>query len=295
MFPGDELKYSVGELDDWVGAVEESGFDHVLFGDHVLGVSPAHASPGWDTRWPGSAAGTPAYTNRDVFREPMVTFGYLAGRCTLELVTAVLVLPQRQTALFAKQAAEVDLLTGGRLRLGVGIGWSPLEYGALGSDFDRRAAVIEEQVVLLRRYWTEETVSFDGAHLHAHAVGIQELPVQRPIPIWFGGSTVRAFERAGRLGDGFILAGNVRPGGELAASVSVATAAAEKAGRDQKPFGVEGRIFPVHLSAREVSEAVASWRRAKVTHLCVDTRYGGLISMSQHIEAVRRAGGLRDG
>jgi probable F420-dependent oxidoreductase len=143
------------------------------------------------------------YDVRTTFREPFVLFGYLAALTSLELVTGVIILPQRQTALVAKQAAEVDLLTGGRFRLGVGIGWNQVEYQALGKDFGNRGRRSEEQIALLRLLFTEQSVTFEGADEQVVGAGISPLPVQRPIPIWIGGSSPRAYQRIGRLADGW--------------------------------------------------------------------------------------------
>src|SRR5205823_7188171 len=186
--------------------------------DHVLGADPT-GRPNWQ-----------GYTYKDMFHEPFVLFGYLAALTQLELVTAVLILPQRQAVLVAKQAAEVDVLTGGRLRLGVGIGWNDIEYQALGVDFASRAALYEEQVELMRRLWTEDSVTFEGSFHHVDRAGILPRPVQQPIPVWMGGGTRRrVLERIGRLSDGWIC--NTPPGHGLEEALPVVRAAAADAGR----------------------------------------------------------------
>src|SRR6185437_9886180 len=175
-------------------AVEDLGFDYLLAYDHVLGAVHDDRTP----PLPGP------YTERDPFHDPLVMFGYLAGITErIGLATGVLILPQRQTALVARQAADVDLLSGGRLRLGVGIGWNHVEYDALGQDFRTRGAREEEQVQLLRKLWSEPLVSFDGRFDHIDRACINPRP-RRPIPIWFGGFVEAAYRRAARLGDGFI-------------------------------------------------------------------------------------------
>src|SRR3984893_14079600 len=138
-----------------------------------------------------------------MFHEPFVLFGYLAALTRLELVSAVIILPQRQTALVAKQAAEVDVLTGGKLRLGVGIGWNTVEYEALGADFRTRARRFEEQIQLMRRLWTEPVITFEGQYHHVTAAGLNPLPVQRPIPLWIGASAEPALKCAAQIADGF--------------------------------------------------------------------------------------------
>src|SRR5690606_34184587 len=143
------------------------------------------------------------YTFKDPFQEPFVLFGYLAGLTQrLELVTGILILPQRETALVAKQAAQVDVLSGGRLRLGVGIGWNEIEYEAMNFSFRNRGKRIEEQIEVLRRLWTEPLVKFDSQWHHINDAGINPMPVQRPIPIWFGGGADVVLQRMARIGDG---------------------------------------------------------------------------------------------
>src|SRR5205823_4682719 len=168
-------------------------------------------------------------------------FGYLAAVVPrLELVAGVLVLPQRQTALAAKQAAEVDLLTGGRLRLGVGLGWNFVEFEALGEDFHNRGRRAEEQIEVLRRLWTEPVVDFDGQYHRIPAAGINPLPVQRPIPIWIGGSAEQAIRRAARIADGFF---PQRPlDGDWPATMERFRRWVEEAGRDPEKIGIEWRI-----------------------------------------------------
>src|SRR5205085_5010163 len=169
------------------------GYNHILIYDHVLGADTANR-PNWSG----------AYSSKDQFHEPLVLFGYFAALTQrVELVTDVLILPQRQTALVAKQAAEVDVLSGGRLRLGVGIGWNPVEYEALGQDFHNRGQRIEEQVALLRRLFHDPVVTFAGRWHQVQAAGINPLPVRRSIPIWIGGSADAVLQRVARIGDGW--------------------------------------------------------------------------------------------
>src|SRR5882762_6608220 len=192
IFPQTEIGGDVGAVRAYGQAVEALGYTHVVAYDHVVGADPTvHA--GW---------GGP-YDVFTTFHEPFVMFGYLAAITSLELVTGILILPQRQTALVAKQAAEVDLLTNGRLRLGVGIGWNAVEHEALGKDFTNRGVRMDEQITLLRRLWTEASVTHEGVHERVTGAGLAPLPVQRPIPIWIGASSKRAYERVGRLADGW--------------------------------------------------------------------------------------------
>ncbi len=186
VFPQTEIGADVGAVRAYAQRVEELGYRHVLAYDHVLGADPA-VHRGWQG----------PYDVTTTFHEPFVLFGYLAGITSLELVTGIIILPQRQTALVAKQAAEVDLLTRGRFRLGVGLGWNAVEYEALGQDFATRGRRIEEQVDLLRRLWTEPTVTFHGRFDEVTGAGLAPLPVQRPIPVWFGGQSDPAYRRIG--------------------------------------------------------------------------------------------------
>src|SRR5262249_9055819 len=187
-----ELGGDPGALRAYGQRVEELGFTHILVYDHVVGAdTEVHQN------WQGP------YDIDTTFHEPFVMFGFLAAVTSLELVTGVIILPQRQSVLVAKQAAEVDLLTGGRFRLGIGVGWNPVEYVALGEDFTNRGKRSEEQVEVMRKLWTERSVTFDGKYHTVTGAGLAPMPNQRAIPVWFGAASDRALERAGRLGDGW--------------------------------------------------------------------------------------------
>ena len=200
VFPQTEIGADPGAVRDYVQAAEGLGYAHLIIYDHVLG-----ADPKLHEEWKGS------YTSKDMFHEPFVVFGYMAAITSrLELVTAVLVLGQRQTALVAKQAAEVDILTGGRLRVGIGIGWNHVEYEALGENFHNRGRRSEEQVALLRSLWTQEVVDFTGRWHRVPHAGLNPLPVQRPIPVWMGAGgrqsptpPVPVLRRIARIADGW--------------------------------------------------------------------------------------------
>jgi probable F420-dependent oxidoreductase len=279
VFPQTEIGPDPGAIRAYAEAVEAAGYDHVLAYDHVLGADPA-AHPEISGR---------AYTHRDQFHEPLVLFGYLAGICSLGLMTGILILPQRQTALVAKQAAEVDLLSAGRLRLGVGIGWNPVEYEALSQSFRTRGRRIEEQVALLRRLWTEPVVDrFAGEHHRVTAAGIAPLPVQRPIPVWLGAaSDERALRRAGRIGDGWIPL--ARPGPELDRAVALVRQGAEEAGRDPSLVGMEGRVDIGRGDPDGTASDAAAWRKAGASHLALNTMRAGFTSVDQHISALQSA------
>jgi probable F420-dependent oxidoreductase len=242
----------------------------------VLGADPAvHAG------WAGP------YDVHTTFHEPFVLFGFLAAITGLELVTGVIILPQRQTALVAKQAAEVDLLCRGRLRVGIGIGWNAVEYEALGKDFGDRGRRSEEQVALLRRLWAEPSVTFEGVHERVTGAGLAPLPVQRPIPIWFGGVSERALRRAGRLGDGWFPL--VPPGPKLDQAKAIVDAGAIGAGRDPSALGMEGRANWGAGGVDTVIDHVGRWRDAGATHVSVNTMNAGLGGVDGHLDALTAA------
>jgi probable F420-dependent oxidoreductase len=221
------------------------------------------------------------------FHEPFVVFGFLAAVTRLELVTGIIIAPQRQTALVAKQAAEVDILTGGRFRLGIGVGWNAVEYASLGQDFHTRGRRQEEQIGLLRRLWTERTVDHEGEFDRIKGAGIAPLPVQRPIPIWMGGASEAAFRRIGRLADGWFPM--VLPGERLDRAREHISDAARRAGRDPGSIGMEGRITAGGQAGRHADK----WREAGASHLTVDTMRGGYEGVDGHLKALERTAEAR--
>jgi probable F420-dependent oxidoreductase len=213
------------------------------------------------------------------FNEPMTTLAYLAAVTPLELVTGVLVLPQRSTAVVAKDAAQIDLLSGGKLRLGVSIGWNRAEFAALGADFATRGRRFVEQVELLRRYWSDELVFFDGEFHQAHGVALAPRPVQQPIPLWFGGASPehgspkpRLLDRIARLADGWYLDAGVEPTATTAAAVDELHRLRSRHGRSGDAFGIDARINLARVSCEDVAEVAVRWRDLGVTHLTIDTR-----------------------
>ena len=253
--------------------VEELGFTHVLAYDHVVGADP-NVHRGWSG----------PYDVRTTFHEPFVLFGHLAAVTSLELVTGIIILPQRQTVLVAKQSAEVDLLTRGRFRLGVGIGWNPVEYEALGKDFSNRGKRLEEQIPLLRRLWTEPTVTHDGAYERVTGAGLAPLPVQRPIPVWLGAVAERALRRVGRLADGWFP--QVPPGPALEEARAIVSQAAVEAGRDPDALGMEGRISWGEGDVDKLVRQAGKWRDVRATHLSVNTMGAGFGSVDDHLAAL---------
>lgn len=273
VFPQTELGGDVGAVRAYGERVEELGFTHILAYDHVVG-----ADPDVHTGWRGP------YDVHTTFHEPLVMFGYLAAVTnTLELVTGVIILPQRQTVLVAKQAAEVDLLSSGRLRLGIGIGWNAVEYEALGEEFGNRGKRSGEQIELLRKLWTEQTVSFDGSFHTVTGAGLAPLPVQRPIPVWIGAASDPGYRRAGRLADGWFPM--MAPGPELDAARAVVEQAATEAGRDPGALGMEGRVSFRGDTATVVDE-LAAWSAAGATHVSINTMGAGLATVDDHLAAL---------
>jgi probable F420-dependent oxidoreductase len=280
VFPQTDLPPDVGAIRAYARAATDLGFAHILAYDHVLGADPT-AHPGWSG----------PYNVDSTFHEPFVLFGFLAGITPLELVTSVIILPQRQTALVAKQAAQVDVLTGGRLRLGVGLGWNRVEYEALGQDFTRRGQRIEEQVALLRDLWTQRRVTFTGRHDRVVGAGIAPPPIQRPIPVWFGAQSPPAYRRTGRLADGWFP--QMSPGPDLDAARSAVERAAIEAGRDPATIGMHGRIRYRPGQEEAFAARLGQWRDTGADHLSVDTMRAGLTTVDDHIAALTTVAGLR--
>jgi probable F420-dependent oxidoreductase len=275
VFPQTEIGGDPNVVRAYTAAVEELGYQHVLVYDHVVG-----ADPSVHTGWSGP------YDVNTTFHEPFVLFGYLAAITSLELVTGILILPQRQTALVAKQAAEVDILSEGRLRLGIGLGWNHVEYEALGKAFRDRGRRLTEQVQLLRLLWTERTVTFEGEHETVTGAGIAPLPVQRPIPLWFGAQSQPAYLRAGALGDGWFP--QMQPGPALDEALQTVRSGAQAEGRDPATIGMHGRTkLAAGLDA--VLELVRRWKDAGATHLAIDTMGfvpGAPVGIDRHIAAL---------
>jgi probable F420-dependent oxidoreductase len=228
------------------------------------------------------------YTYETLFHEPFVLFGYVAALAPdLELVTGVIILPQRQTALVAKQAAEVDVLTGGRFRLGIGIGWNHVEYEALGQDFHTRGRRFEEQIALLRRLFQEQVITFEGRFDRITAAGINPLPVQRPIPLWIGGSAEPALRRAARLADGFFPQRPLEGGWD--GTIELMRGWVEEAGRDWSAFGLDPRLHLSEGGPDDWRRRADEWRARGATHLSLNTMDGGLDGVEAHVERLRAA------
>ena len=278
VFPQTEIGADPGGVREYFQAAEELGYGHVAIFDHVLGADVTNR-PDWSG----------AYNSKDMFHEPMVLYGYAAAITrSLELVTSVLVLGQRQTSLVAKQAAEIDILTGGRFRLGVGVGWNTVEYESLDQDFHNRGRREEEQIDVLRALWSNDVVTFHGQYHHINEAGINPLPVQRPIPIWLGGRDERLLKRVARMGDGWFPM--VPASDEGRKVVEQLRGYARDVGRDPSSIGIEARIN-INLTGNNpetwVGEA-SFWSETGASHLSFNTMRGGLQGPAQHIDAIRR-------
>lgn len=271
VFPQTEIGANPQDIRDYAQTVAGLGYSHLVIYDHILGADPANR-PGWKR-----------YTYRDQFHEPLVLFGYLAALTPLELATGVLVLPQRQTALVAKQAAEVDVLTGGKLRLGVGVGWNPVEYEALGVDFHQRGHMIEEQIEVLRLLWSKEIVTFHGQFHTLNEAGLNPLPVRRSIPIWTGGKAEVLLRRTACIADGWFPMG--RPDEQMKQAIERLHRYLQEAGRAPSSLGIQAQV---EGNPDEWLQQTKQWQALGATHICLNTMGAGFTSLRQHLDAIRR-------
>jgi len=270
VFPQTEIGADPEMVAKFATTAESLGYDHLLAYDHVLGANTA-SRPDWQG----------PYTTESMFQEPLVLFSYLAGLTkTIELVSAVIILPQRQTALVAKQAACVDVLSRGRLRLGVGTGWNDVEYEALGANFHDRGRRSEEQIDLLRRLWRDEAISFEGDHHKITDAGLNPLPPNRSIPIWLGGMAPQVIERAGRLADGWFPFVNKN----LTEQITQMRESAKRADRDPDSIGIECII-----ASDTDADRVKGLQDMGVTHVAMVTMNQKLAGPTAHIDAITSA------
>jgi probable F420-dependent oxidoreductase len=275
VFPQTEFGNDPGVVKAYAQTAEALGYTHILAYDHVLGANPER--PGG---WQGP------YTFRDPFHEVFQLFSFMAGVTErIHFVTGILILPQRQTALVAKQAASLDVLSGGRLRLGVGLGWNPVEYQALNEDFGNRGRRIEEQIEVLRRLWTEEQVTFAGQWHSIPDAGINPLPVQRPIPVWFGGHHPNVLRRVGQIGDGWLP--NHRTAEDARLAWQKIKQLALEAGRDPGTIGLEPRLRYIDGGPDVWNEEIFAWKALGASHLSLNTMGAGFETPQQHLEAVK--------
>jgi probable F420-dependent oxidoreductase len=272
-FPTRDIGSDPVKIRDWAQAAEDLGYDHIEVPDHVFG---ATARDGW----------TPTYNEKDAFHETFTTMAFLAAVTkTIKLTSGVLILPQRQTGVVAKQAAEIDILSGGRLRLGIGGGWNHVEYASLGVDWKTRGARQSEQVEVMRRLWSEDLVSFSGRFHELNEVSIVPPPVQRPIPIWFGGSSDAVVKRAARIGDGWMPI--MAPDDQAAAKLAALHQHLKAFGRDPAAFGLEGWLRVSEADPQRWAAAAEGWRKLGAEMVMLYPMYR-LPSFDQQIETLRR-------
>ena len=272
VYPQIELRGDPDAVRAIGAAVEDLGFDHLAAYDHVLGAVHADREP--PLQGP--------YDEDDPFHDPFVLFAYLAGRTErLRFTTAVIILPQRQTALVARQAADVAILSGDRLRLGVGVGWNWVEYDALGQDFSTRGRRADEQIALLRRLWSEPVVDFHGRFDAVERAGLVPRPA-RPIPVWVGGFGEAAFQRCARLGDGFLFGGSTD---RVYDGLARLRELVGTAGRANDEVGAESMVF-TRKGPADAAAKLERWAEAGGTHGSIVTMGLGLDSADAHIDYV---------
>ncbi|HJO69561.1 MAG TPA: LLM class F420-dependent oxidoreductase [Rhodospirillales bacterium] len=303
IFPQTEIGPDPGAARAFAQAAEDLGYDYLLAFDHVLGANPA-GRQGW----------TGPYDHTHMFHEPFVLYGYLAGLTkTIEFTTGIIILPQRQTVLVAKQASAVDVLSGGRFRLGVGVGWNEPEFEALGENFHNRGRRSEEQIEVLRKLFAEELVTFEGKWHRITDAGLNPMPVQRPIPIWMGGGSAESvrtstdadkatrrggnepvMRRIARLGDGWFPQFTATEEGRD--QIEQMRGYIREAGRDPEAFGIDGRISLAERTGEdEWAEDFRRWREYGATHVGLGTMNVGLTGPDAHIDAIRRLKAAVDG
>ena len=273
--PVRELEDDLGAIKDFAQTAEALGYTHLRVPDQVL------------------------RQGNKYLHEPMMLLAWIAAATeAIELVPSVIVLPSRQTVLFAKQAAELDRLSGGRVRLGIGVGGSADEYEAMGQDFTTRGRRCDEQLEALKRLWTEEAVDFQGRWERISGAGLNPLPVQRPIPVWIGGRGTpgpAVTRRIGAHADGWFVLCSPEDFPTVKGGIDDA---AQEAGRNPTAIGTEAGVAVVGPRQAEWRDRVAGWRQMGLTHLCLRTLGGGL-DAAQHIETLKAAanevpGGLSD-
>ena len=276
IFPQTEIGNDTGAIREYAQATESLGFDFLLAFDHVLG---ANAETHTDLTGP--------YRHYDAFHEPFVLFGYLAAvTSNVELATGIIILPQRQTALVAKQAAAVDVLSEGRLRLGIGVGWNHVEYEALSENWGNRGARSEEQIDVMRQLWTNELITYEGRWHKITDAGILPLPVQRPIPVWLGGAADRTIRRIVSIGDGWILTG--RPDDRAKGLIDRLNSYADEAGRDISSIGLEGWVSASIGGPDDWAKEAEDWKALGATHVSLNTMRADLADPTAHIDAIRQ-------
>ena len=290
VFPQTDIGPDAGAMKEYAQAVERMGFTHIMAYDHVIGANTA-SRPDWKG----------PYKLESQFMEPLTLFPYLAAVTEkIGFVSGIIILPQRQAVLVAKQAACIDVLCGGRLRLGIGTGWNEVEYEALGAKFSERGRVYEDQIDVLRKLWSNAAVTVKTPHHSITDAGLNPLPVQRPIPIWMGGGTSRirpgadvpegVLRRIARLADGWIPMW--LPNDKGLAWLEKFRGYCREYGRDPAKIGLEGRLDVYLADAANWGKTAAAWRAAGATHMTINTMNDGLFGVEQHLrrlEEVQKA------
>jgi probable F420-dependent oxidoreductase len=276
IYPQTEYGHDPIAIRDYAQAAEALGYTHITTYEHVLGANPDRPG-GW--RGP--------YTHQSTFIEPFVLFSYMAGFTTrIQFTIGVLVLPMRQTALVAKQAATLDVLCNGRFRLGVGVGWNEVEHIAMNQDFHTRGRRVEEQVEVLRLLWTQPRVTYQGRWHDIRDAGLKPLPVQRPIPIWFGGHVDATLRRIARMGDGWLP--NFRSADAAQPALDKLDRYLQEAGRARAEIGLEARLPYGDGDVDVWAGTIEGWRMAGATHISLNTMGSGLDTPEKHMEAIRK-------
>ena len=278
VFPHSEIGDDMSMVKDFFQTAEGLGYDHVLCIDHVLCNRESKGAP-----W------AHYYTVDRSFHEPLTLFSYAAALTTkITFASAVLVLPQRQATLVAKQAAEVDQLSGGRLRLGCGIGWSPEEYQSLGMHYGTRARRFEEQIEVMRRLWTEEAITFKGDFHDINDMGINPKPVQQPIPIWIGAFEENAVRRAVRLGDGYSLNPRSEPNDETRRLLERISQWQAEFGRDSETYGLNATIHHWNRGDAAWESDLKNWQELGMTHASFRTIDSDLPDPKSHLTELEK-------
>lgn len=277
VYPQIEFGSDPAAIRDYAQLAEELGFSHIEAYDHVLGANPDRLG-GWQG----------PYTFRNIFMEPLTLFSYMAAFTErIQFATGIVILPQRQTVLFAKQAATLDVLSKGRLRVGAGLGWNEVEYIALNEDFHTRGRRLEEQVAVLRLLWTEPLVNFSGRWHTIPDAGLNPLPVQRPIPLWFGGTAEPALRRAARLADGWMIS-TTRKIADLQPAFDLIHHTLDETGRSRNDFGLEARLAYGEGDLGAWHSLIDEWKAVGATHLSFNTMGHGFDTPLKHLAAVQK-------
>lgn len=278
VFPHSEIGDDMSMIRDFFQTAEGLGYDHVLCIDHIL-----------CNRESKGAEWAHYYTVDRSFHEPLTLFAYASAVTTkITFASAVMVLPQRQAPLVAKQAAEVDQLSGGRLRLGCGIGWSPEEYGGLGMNYKTRARRFEEQIEVMRRLWTEEAITFKGDFHEIDDMGINPKPVQQPIPIWIGAFQENAIRRAVRLGDGYSLNPRAEPNDETRRTLERVSQWQAEFDRDPSTYGLNATLHHWERSEAAWESDLQAWEDLGVSHVSFRTIDSNLPDPKAHLTELER-------